>query len=62
MLKNYKDLKVSPKRHRWVQKNVEGANKVFRKQSLESLTPWFLGPSSPTELEKKQNSIINNER
>ncbi len=28
------------------------ADKVFRKQTLESLTPGILGPSSPTKLEK----------
>jgi hypothetical protein len=35
-------------------KNVKGADKVFRKQALESLTPGILGPSSPTKVEKNQ--------
>jgi len=43
-------------------KNVKGADKVFRKQTLESLpavsvaglTPGILGPSSPTKVEKIQ--------
>jgi hypothetical protein len=35
MLKNYKDLK--------------GTDKVFRKQTLESLTPGTLEPYSPTK-------------
>jgi hypothetical protein len=34
------------------QKNVKSADQVFRKQTLESLTPGILGPSSPTKLEK----------
>jgi len=29
-------------------KAVKGADKVLRKQTLESLTPRILGPSSPT--------------
>ncbi len=33
-------------------KNVKGTDKVFRKQTLESLTPGILGPSSPTKVEK----------
>ncbi len=33
-------------------KNVKNADKIFRKQTLESLTPGILGPSSPTKLEK----------
>jgi hypothetical protein len=37
------------RRHR---ENVKGADKVFRKQALESLAPRILGPSSPTQLEK----------
>ena len=32
--------------------NVKSADKIFRKQTLESLTPGILGPSSPTKLEK----------
>jgi four helix bundle protein len=28
------------------------ADKIFGKQTLESLTPWILEPSSPTKLEK----------
>jgi len=39
-------------RHRRNRKNVKDADKVFRKQTLESFTPWILGPSSPTKLEK----------
>jgi hypothetical protein len=34
--------------------NVKSADKVFRKQTLESLTPGILGPSSPTKVEKIQ--------
>jgi hypothetical protein len=58
MLKNYKELKV------W-QKSYELCLEIYRitakfpkeersdrKQNLESLTPWILGPSSPTKLEK----------
>jgi hypothetical protein len=30
-------------------------DKVFRKQTLESLIPGTLGPSSPTKLEKNRN-------
>jgi hypothetical protein len=30
--------------------NAKGADKVFRKQTLESLTPGILGPSSPTKM------------
>jgi hypothetical protein len=33
-------------------KNVKGADKVFRKETLDSLAPEILGPSSPTKLEK----------
>ena len=50
MLKNYKALK---ERHSQNRKNVKNANKIFRKQALESLAPGILGPSSPTKLEKK---------
>ena len=39
-------------KHRRNQKNVKGADKVFRKETLDSLTPGILGPSSPTKLEK----------
>ena len=35
--------------------NVKGVDKVLRKQTLESLTPGVLGPSSPTKLEKNLN-------
>jgi hypothetical protein len=31
---------------------IESADKIFRKQTLESLTPGILGPSSPTKFEK----------
>jgi hypothetical protein len=34
--------------------NVKSADKVFRKQTLESLTPGILGPSSPIKVEKIQ--------
>jgi len=33
-------------------KNVKSADKVFRKQTLGTLNPGILGPSSPTQLEK----------
>jgi hypothetical protein len=33
-------------------KNVKSTDKIFRKQTLEALTPGILGPSSPTKLEK----------
>ncbi len=36
------------KRHRRNRKNVKGADKIFRKQTLEPLTPGILGSSSPT--------------
>ena len=45
-------LKNDKERHRRNRKDVKGADKVFRKQTLESLTPGILGPSSPTKLEK----------
>ena len=45
-------LKNDNERHRRNRKDVKGADKVFRKQTLESLTPGILGPSSPTKLEK----------
>ena len=35
-------------------KGVKGIDKVFREQTLESLTPGILGPSSPTKLEKNR--------
>ena len=41
------ELGTLKKRHRRNRKNVKGADKVFRKQTL--------GPSSPTKLEKNQN-------
>jgi glycopeptide antibiotics resistance protein len=40
----------------WRCVSVKSANKVFRKQTLESLTPGILGPSSPTKLEN--NHIV----
>ena len=40
------------KRHCRNQKNVKGADQVFRKETLDSLAPGILGPSSPTKLEK----------
>ena len=33
-------------------KDVKSTDKIFRKQTLESLTPGILGPSSPTKLAK----------
>jgi hypothetical protein len=30
----------------------EAVAKTLRKKTLETLTPWVLGPSSPTKLEK----------
>ena len=45
-------LKNDKERHRRNRKDVKGADKVFRKQTLESLAPGILGPSSPTKLEK----------
>jgi hypothetical protein len=35
--------------------NIKGADRVFRKLTLESLTPGIFGPSSPTKVEKDQN-------
>jgi hypothetical protein len=40
------------KRHRRNRKNVKSADQVFRKETLDSLAPGILGPSSPTKLEK----------
>ena len=37
--------------------NCKGADKVFRKQALESLTPGILG-SSPTKLEKNPKLFL----
>jgi hypothetical protein len=65
MLKNYKDLKVWQKSYELCLEvygmtakfpNIKGADKIFRKQTLESLPPWILGPSSPTQLEKNQKT------
>ncbi|MFC1859237.1 hypothetical protein ACFL9U_14605, partial [Thermodesulfobacteriota bacterium] len=42
------------KKHSKNQKNAKSADKTHRKQTLESLTPGILGPSSPTKLEKNQ--------
>jgi|GEM_PF-519323 len=39
-------------KHRKNRKNVKNADKVFRKETLDSLPPGILGPSSPTKLEK----------
>jgi len=49
------DLDLIEKRHRRNRKNVKGADKVFKKQTLGSLTPGILGPSSPINLEKNIN-------
>jgi hypothetical protein len=49
-----RELGTLKKRHRRNRKNVKGADKVFRKQTLESLTPGILVPSSPIKLEKNQ--------
>ncbi len=46
------ELGTAKKRHSRNQKNVKSADAIFRKQTLESLTPGILGPSSPTKLEK----------
>jgi len=55
-LEIYRIIAEFPKeeRHSRKRKNVKNADKVFRKQTLESLTPGILGPSSPTNLEKNQ--------
>jgi hypothetical protein len=53
----WNNSKKRPSRNR---KNVKSADKIFRKQTLESLTrsaelaasPGILGSSSPTKLEK----------
>jgi len=63
MLKNYEELKVWQKSYNLClelrnRKNVEGADKVVRKQTLESLNPGILGPSSPTKLEKNLNYYL----
>ena len=42
------------KRHRRNRNSVKGADKIFKKQTRESLTPGILDPSSPTEVEKNQ--------
>ena len=58
MRNNYEELKAWQKSYELCielyanQKNVEGADKVYRKQTLESLTPGILEPSSPTKVEK----------
>ncbi len=39
---------------RFFDNHYKSADKVFRKQTLESLTPGILGLSSPTKLEKNQ--------
>ncbi len=44
---------ISMRRNR---KNVNRADKISRKQTLESLNPGILGPSSPTKLEKNQRN------
>jgi hypothetical protein len=46
------------KRHSGNRKNVKNADKIIRKQTLESLTPGILGPSSPTKLEKNLKSLL----
>jgi hypothetical protein len=43
---------VQQKRYSGNKKNVISADKTFRKQTLESLTPGILEPSSSTKLEK----------
>ena len=40
-------------------KNVKSTDKVFRKQTLESLAPGTLEPSSPTKLEKNQKNKVH---
>jgi hypothetical protein len=35
--------------------NLKSVDKIFRKQTLESMAPGILEPSSPTKLEKNFN-------
>jgi len=48
------ELGTAKKRYSRNRKNVKSTNKIIKKQTLESLTPGILGPSSPTKLEKNQ--------
>jgi hypothetical protein len=50
---------VQQKKHSSNQKNVFSADKILRQQTLESLTPGILGPSSPTKLEKNNFHLDN---
>jgi len=43
---------TSQKRHRRKRQNVVSTDNIVIKQTLESLIPGILGPSSPTKLEK----------
>jgi hypothetical protein len=43
-------------------KELQRDLKVFRKQTLESLIPGTLGPSSPTKLEKNQKRFGPSEK
>jgi len=58
MLKNYKELNAWQKSYELCLKicritaKFPNADKISRKQTLESLTPVILGPSSPAKLEK----------
>jgi hypothetical protein len=36
-----------------VERMLKALTKSIKQQTLESLNPWTLGPSSPTKLEKK---------
>jgi len=45
-------LQNDKERRRRNRKDVKGADKVFRKETLDSLAPGILDPSSPTKLEK----------
>ncbi len=51
------DLGTAKKRHSRSRKNVKSTDKIFRKQTFESLNPGILGPSSPTKLEKNHSLI-----
>jgi hypothetical protein len=54
-----KDNWVHHKRYCGNRKNVKSADTIFRKQTLESLTPGILGPSFPTKLEKNLIFVIS---
>jgi hypothetical protein len=60
MLRNYKEFNAWQKPYKLCLKiyritaKFPNADKIFRKQTLEPLTPGILGSSSPTKLEKNQ--------